>query len=348
MNADKHFLKVGSTIKEALAKLNDLGNYLTLFVLNDSGVLVGTITDGDIRRSMLRGGGLDEAVERVMNRHFIFLHAENITIEEIQKIKERQLTLIPVLDHAGRILRLVNFAKVKTVLPIDAVIMAGGEGKRLRPMTNLTPKPMLKIGKKPIIEYNIDRLREYGVQNCFITIKYLGEQIQSYFGSGESKEMKVEYVQETAEPLGTIGSVSLINSFAHDHILVMNSDLLTNIDLEDYFLEFLKSKADMAVATIPYQVKVPYAVLETEANFLVGLKEKPTYTYYSNAGIYFLKRCVLDMIPRGEHYNATDLMDQIINDGGKIMTYPLYCYWLDIGRPEDFQKAQEDVNHIKF
>lgn len=348
MNAEEHLIPKSATIRQALEKLNNLGNYLTLFVVDSSRHLKGTVTDGDIRRGILRGISIDELVEQVMNTSYTFLQNENITFDSVKAIQEKQLTLIPIVNNEGKILRVINFEKIKTVLPVDAVIMAGGEGKRLRPMTEHTPKPLLKIGEKPIIEYNIDRLGEYGIENCYITIKYLGDQIRDYFGNGNSKEMKISYIEESGDPLGTIGSVSLIDSFAHDSVLVMNSDLLTNVDYEDFFLEFKESGADMVIATIPYQVTIPYAVVETEENKIVGFKEKPTYTYYSNAGIYLIKRKVLNFIPRGKFYNATDLMDYLIANNGKVITYPLHCYWLDIGKPEDFQKAQHDIHHIKF
>ncbi|HEY0655314.1 MAG TPA: nucleotidyltransferase family protein [Chryseosolibacter sp.] len=348
MKADKHLLPSGSSIKQALEKLNDLGNFLTLFVIDADRKVLGTITDGDIRRAILKGISVDHSVEPVMNTKFTALQADTYSFEDIRKIRERLIKLVPVVDSVGRILRLLNLEKVKTILPLDAVVMAGGEGRRLRPMTEHTPKPLLKIGTKPIIEYNIERLAEYGVENCYITIKYLGEQIRDYFRDGEKYDMHIGYVEETGEPLGTIGSVALINEFKHDCVLVMNSDLLTNIDYEDFYLEFEKSDAAMAVATIPYQVKIPYAVLETNKELITGFKEKPTYTYYSNGGIYLIKKQALSIIPKGKHYNATDLMDYLISAKQKVITYPLYCYWLDIGKPEDFQKAQEDIHHIKF
>jgi NDP-sugar pyrophosphorylase family protein len=175
----------------------------------------------------------------------------------------------------------------------------------------------------------------------------LGHKIKEYFGDGNGT-IKIKYIEETDLPLGTIGSVRLIEKFDHDTILVMNSDLLTNVDFEDYYLEFIRSGADMAVATIPYVVKVPYAVLETEHDIITGFSEKPTYTYFSNAGIYLLKKEIVEIIPNNSFYNATDLMETLIKTGKKVITYPLYCYWLDIGKPEDYQKAQEDIRHIRF
>jgi dTDP-glucose pyrophosphorylase len=345
----KHLVQTHESIRDALEKLNDLGNYLTLFVLNENSILVGTITDGDIRRAILKGITIDQKIENVMNTKYSFLLKNYNEIEQLQAIRQKNVKLIPVIDESGKILRLINLEKIKSILPIDAVIMAGGEGRRLRPLTDELPKPLLNVGSKPIIEYNIDRLRDYGVENCYITIKYLGNKIRDYFGDGREKNINIKYIEETGSPLGTIGSARLIDHFDHDTILVMNSDLLTNIDFEDYYLEFIKSGADMAVATIPYIVKVPYAVLETDQQVITGFNEKPTYTYFSNAGIYLLKKEIIQtIIPRDIFYNATDLMDTLIKTGKKVITYPLFCYWLDIGKPEDYQKAQEDIRHIRF
>lgn len=344
----KHLIQRSQTIRTALEKLNDLGNYLTLFVLDHEKKLVGTVTDGDIRRAILKGHSIEEKIEGVMNVNYSFLQKNYNEIEQLQKIREKNIKLIPIVDDAGKILRLINLERIKSILPIDAVIMAGGEGRRLRPLTDELPKPLLPVGAKPILEYNIDRIRDYGIDNCYITIKYLGNKIKEHFGDGNQKSIKIKYVEEAEFPLGTIGSVRLIEKFDHDTILVMNSDLLTNIDFEDFYLEFIKSNADMAVATIPYLVKIPYAVLETDQHFITGFKEKPTYTYFSNAGIYLLKKEMIQIIPKNSYYNATDLMDTLISAGKKVITYPLYCYWLDIGKPEDYQKAQEDIRHIRF
>ena len=225
--------------------------------------------------------------------------------------------------------------------------MAGGKGTRLKPLTIDTPKPLLKIADKPIIEYNIDRLNEFGVKNLHISVKYLGEQLEDFFKDGSSKNMKINYLWED-EPLGTIGAAHKIKDLKHDFLLVMNSDLLTNIDFEDMFKVFLKSESEMIVATIPYQVNVPYAVLETNDDSVTSLKEKPTYTYYSNAGIYILNKSALKHIPKEKLYNATDLIEDIIKSKGKITHYPIIGYWLDIGQHHDFEKAKKDINHINW
>lgn len=206
----------------------------------------------------------------------------------------------------------------------------------------------MKIGGKPIIEYNIDRLINVGVKQLNLSINYLGDQLVDYFGDGSVKNASIQYVRED-KPLGTIGSILLIDNFIHDDIIVMNSDLLTNIDFADFFKVFKESEADMAVAATSYHVDVPYAVLEVnEENRVSSLKEKPRYTYYSNAGIYILKKSLLKMIPEGEFYDITDLMDAMISSNKKLITYPITGYWLDIGKHEDFKKAQDDIKHIKL
>ena len=225
--------------------------------------------------------------------------------------------------------------------------MAGGEGTRLRPLTLDTPKPLLKVGNKPIIQYNIERLKTFGVRNMTLTIKYLGHKLVEYFGDGGELELNIKYIEEN-NPLGTIGSVSLIEKFYNDYVLVMNSDILTNIDYEDVFKELLEKGGDMIVATTPYEVQIPYGVIETDGDAIIALKEKPTFTYYSNAGIYIFKKKYIDLIPKNKHFNATDLMEALYSSGKKVVHYPILDYWLDIGKHHDFEKAQKDIEHIKF
>jgi NDP-sugar pyrophosphorylase family protein len=237
--------------------------------------------------------------------------------------------------------------KKKANLPIDAVIMAGGRGSRLRPLTDSVPKPLLKVGGKPIIEYNVERLNEFGIKSVHISINYLGDQLIEYFGDGEEIKMPIYYITEDT-PLGTIGAVASAKNLTQEYVLVMNSDLLTNINFEDFFMTFVDGNADMIVATTPYQVNIPYAVMELDGNKVLSFKEKPTVTYYSNAGIYLFKRSLVSSIPVNEFFNATDLMQAVIKAGKRLIHYPIKDYWLDIGKHEDFEKAQEDIKVISF
>jgi len=342
-----HIIYSTDTVKLGLEKLNSLASYLTLFVINELNQLIGTVTDGDIRRALLRNVQTEDLIEKVMQKNFVSLKRNSFTVQDVKAIKERKIFIVPIVDEDNKIIRIINLEKNKSILPIDAFIMAGGEGKRLRPLTLNTPKPLLVIGDKPIIKHNTNRLEDYGVDNIYISVKYLSNQIIEYYTNQPSSKASISFVQEE-KPLGTIGSIKLVNNFSNDVILVMNSDLLTNINFEDFYESFINSQADMAVATIPYNVTVPYAVVETKDGFITDLKEKPTYTYYSNAGIYLIKKELLNIVPQNNFYNATDLMEEVIGSGRKIYSYPILDYWLDIGKPDDFTKAIEDIKHLKL
>ncbi|MEX0967246.1 MAG: nucleotidyltransferase family protein [Bacteroidia bacterium] len=346
-NYKDHLILEGTPIREGLKKLNELARDAILFVVNEQRQLKGSLTDGDVRRGLIKGLTTESKVEEFTQANPRFIHKEDYTLEDIIKLRERNLKVVPVLNGNREIVNVVNFGYLKSYLPLDAVIMAGGKGKRLLPLTEKTPKPLLKIGDKPIMDYQLDRLSQYGVDDFWLSLNYLGEQIQEHYGNGQLRGINIEYIWEDA-PMGTIGAVSKIKDFKHDCVLITNSDLLTTIDYEDFFLEFQNQDADFAVATIPYAVDVPYAVMETTNNHVISFKEKPTYTYYSNAGIYLVKRKSLELIPPETFYNSTDLMQALIQQGKRVISYPLRQYWLDIGKPEDFKKAQEDIKHLQF
>jgi dTDP-glucose pyrophosphorylase len=343
----KYLIKQSSLIKEALHRLNSLDK-LILFVLDDNQVLKGTLTDGDIRRGLMRGLNMDVTVADFMNTKYRAYTVKALTATLVAELRKDNITVVPVLDREGRIERLIDFTKTRAILPITAVIMAGGRGERLKPLTDSCPKPMLNIGDKPILEHVIDRLIDYGVINIYISVKYLAEQIMEYFGDGANKGIKIQYIHED-NPLGTFGAVSLLNlkECEHEHLLVMNSDLLTNIDFEDLYLHCLKDDADFTVASVPYKVKIPYAILEAENGIIKRLSEKPSYTYYANAGIYMFKASLIEQLEKNAFMNATDFCDSMLSDSRKVTVYPILGYWLDIGRHEDFQKANEDIRHIK-
>jgi dTDP-glucose pyrophosphorylase len=343
----EHLIRSGSLIKEALIQLDRLAEDAILFVVDPDDKLIGALTDGDIRRGLIRGVGIGESVDNVIQPNPHFFRRGNYTIQQVIEYRDAFFRIIPVVDAETRIINVINFREARSYLPVDVVIMAGGKGQRLLPLTEKTPKPLLKVGDKPIIEHNLDRLSLFGIDDFWISVNYLGQQIEDHFGNGADRNVTIQYVKEN-EPLGTIGSVSKIDNFSHDYILLTNSDILTNLDYEHFFLDFLKNDADLSVVTIPYHMTVPYAVLETNDGCVVNFKEKPTYTYYSNGGIYLFKRSVLSYLPKDQHFNATDLMEALIKDNKKVTSYPLIGYWLDIGSPEDFRKAQSDILNIKF
>lgn len=201
------------------------------------------------------------------------------------------------------------------------------------------------MGDKCIIDYNIDQLLSYGLKHISVTINYLGEQIEEHFR--EMREgVAISTVREP-EYLGTIGSIKFVNTIYNDTVLVMNSDLFTNIDYEDFFLHFKQHDADMSVATVPYIVKVPYGVFELDGREIKGVMEKPTYNYYANAGIYLIKKKCLNLIPNNRYFNATDFMDKLIETYHKVIRYPFSGYWIDIGQHEELARAREMIKHLR-
>lgn len=341
----KYIIQDSATIKDALIALNNLSSdVLTLFVLNNEGCMVGTVTDGDIRRKLVENVSLADSVSLAMRRDFQYINGEKLDVAKVKSLKKHNITLLPCLDTNRKIISVINLKKKASLLPIDAVLMAGGKGERLRPLTENIPKPLLKVGDKSIIDYNIDRLISYGVEHISVTVNYLKEQIEDHF-KNEREGIKIKCVREPRF-LGTIGSIQFVESFHNDTILLMNSDLFTNIDYEDFFLHFINNDADMSVAAVPYSVNIPYGIFELEGREIQGVKEKPTYNYYANAGIYLIKKKHLNKIPKNTFFNATDFMEALIKEGSKVIRFPLMGYWIDIGKHEDYRKAQDLVKHL--
>jgi dTDP-glucose pyrophosphorylase len=342
-----HLILSGSKIMQALHRFNELSQDAILFVVDTNDKLIGSLTDGDVRRGLLKGFTIDSIVNEIIQDNPRYITKGENNLNKIIEYREGDFRIVPIVDQNHRVINVINFRNIRSYLPIDAVIMAGGRGQRLQPLTDETPKPLLKVGNKAIMEHNLDRLALFGIDDFWVSVKYLGEKIENYFGCGVEKNIKIEYVWEN-EPLGTIGAVSQIENFEHDYILVTNSDLLTNIDYEQFFLEFVRQEADLAVLTIPYQISVPYAVLETHESKVKSFKEKPTYTFYSNGGIYLMKKDMLNFIPKNTFFNATDLMEKLIKNNLNVISFPFSGYWLDVGKHEDLEKAHIDIQNIKF
>lgn len=341
-----NIIKSGCTILDALRTLSELrSKYLDLFVVNQKGKVVGVVTDGDLRRGLVKGAQLTDEVDSVMNRSFISFGHTGIDIKLLKQYKSKGISLIPSLTEDGCIDEIYNIGELKSLLPVDAVLMAGGKGERLRPLTEKTPKPLLHVGGKAIIDHNIDRLISYGIRHISVTVNYLKEQLEEHF-----KEPKGDIqVQTVREPkyLGTIGSIRFVKEFFNDTILVMNSDLFTNINYEDFYLHFKEHDAVMSVAAVPYTVSVPYGIFDLDGRDIQGLIEKPTYNYYANAGIYLIKKSALDEIPEDTFFNATDLIEKLISENKKVIRFPLNGTWIDIGNPQEYQKANELVKHMQ-
>ena len=341
-----HLISQNSTLLEALTQINTLTpDPLVLFVVDEKQRMVGTLTDGDSRRALIAGASVTDKAEKVMHRNFNYMKVEDWdNVREIKRQKDLQMKLVPVLDEDMQIVDIINLHQFKTRLPVDAVMMAGGKGERLRPLTEKTPKPLLPVGDKAIIDHNVDRLISYGVNHISVTVNYLKEQIEEHYKEPRNGVQ----IQTVREPkyLGTIGSIRFIPKFYNDTVLLMNSDVFTNIDYEDFFLHFRQHDAEMSVAAIPYNVSIPYGILDLDGRNIQGLLEKPKYTYYANAGIYLIKLRALDEVPEDTFFNATDLVERLIAKGKRVIRYPLNGTWIDIGNPQEYQKAKDLVKHL--
>ncbi|WP_299666343.1 nucleotidyltransferase family protein [uncultured Polaribacter sp.] len=334
------------TISDALEKLNLIRDVsrLILFVSKDNGEIIGSLTDGDIRRSLAKDKDLFKKVGEICFRGFVYKYKTEGFIE-LRSIREQNIIILPILNNDKTLNKIIDLDKIKSVVPVECMIMAGGRGKRLSPLTDSIPKPMLTLGEKPIIEYNIDRLIAFGIKKIYISVKYLGKQIEDYFGDGSSKGIEIEYIWEE-RALGTAGALSLVDKFESNQVLLMNSDLFTNVNIEEMYLKLIAENADMVVASTEYKIDVPYAVFESSDYRVNAFKEKPTYIYHSNAGVYLFNKDLISKIPKNKYYDITDLMDEIVSTGGKLLHNPIRGYWIDIGKPIDYKNAQEFVKHI--
>ena len=332
---------------EGLQRLNELRNLsrLILLVVDDNEKVVGSVTDGDIRRSIIAEQNLQKTLGEIANPDFKRLYQKD-TYQSFEKYRKSDIKILPILNQEGKMVDLIDLEYTKAQLPLEAVIMAGGRGKRLSPLTDTIPKPMLRLGDKPIIEHNIDRLISFGIKKIYISVKYLGEQIVNYLGDGSQKGISIEYVWED-EPLGTAGALALINNLSFEYILLMNSDLFTNVNFESLYLKLINENADMAVASTEYKVDIPYAVFETKEGRVTNFKEKPSFIYHSNAGVYILKRSLISKIEKGKYCDITDVMEQLVTEGGKLVYDPIIGYWIDIGKTVDYEHAQEFIKHLE-
>lgn len=332
-----HTVSCDTPVISALARLNALpGGMMTLFVTDATGKVLGALTDGDIRRGLLRGASVSDPVSAVMHTGFLAFRNGAEEASTLGEARRRGIRLIPRLDAGGRLDTIIDTTVSAPPLPLLAVLMAGGRGERLRPLTLSTPKPLLKVGGRPIIDYNVDSLRKAGIRRLYVTVNYLHEQIEAHFASDPDTTCVLEPCR-----LGTLGSLSLIDPIDTPDVLVMNSDLLTSLDFAAMYRSHRSTGADITMAVTNYTVSVPFAIVETAEDRVVRLAEKPTYNYFANAGVYILKRDLLCRLPKGEYTDAPDFVAGCLADGLDVRTFPVAGTWIDIGSPDDFRCADE-------
>lgn len=340
-----------ATIRDAMTAIDRSGKGIAL-VVDSFERLVTTITDGDIRRAILAGVGLDSPVTSLIVRRPpnarkpITAPAEASDAELEELMARHEIRHVPVLDRGGRLVRLAIREELETTpeIPVSAVIMAGGFGTRLRPLTDETPKPMLNIGGQPLLQRTVERLRRSGIRNVNLTTHYLPEKIHDHFGDGSDFGVRINYVAEE-KPLGTAGALSLLPE-SDEPLLVMNGDILTGVDFQELVRFHREHEAALTVGVRQYEFKVPYGVVQAEQGVVRALREKPKYEFLVNAGIYLLEPDVKRYIPADRRFDMTDLIGALLEEGRKVVTFPVVEYWLDIGQIEDFQRAQRDVQSL--
>ena len=332
-------IRPDQTIFNAVEKITENRKQFVL-VVNEEMQLLGMVTDGDIRRGILRGFSTDERLDKIMNPHPITASGDEDREDIAKKMRQSQIRQCPIVDKDKRLLGIEYLEDYLIGPKIEnwVVIMAGGLGKRLHPLTEHKPKPLVKVQGKPILESIITDLRGHGFRKIFLTVNYKSEMIEEYFRDGREYGVDIHYIRENKR-LGTAGSLSLLKEIPEYPLLVMNSDLVTDVNYEG-LLHFHKDhNASATMCVREYDFEVPYGVVETDNYRITDLREKPVEQFYINAGIYVLQPEVLKFIPRDTFYNMTDLFERLIENDLKPHAFPVLEKWIDVGRLEDLEKA---------
>jgi len=346
---DKYIIQPQHSIKDAM-KIIDENKSGTVFVIDSDKRLMGSLTDGDIRRGFLSGENVDSSVAKVMFKNATFVK-ENFLLEEVKKLlREKQIKVIPVTDDNHRLVSVITNPPVRlNNQQIDnyVILMVGGEGKRLLPLTNDVPKPLLEVGGKPILQIIMERLAANGFKNVILCTMHKAEAIERFCGNGEQFGLSISYFKEE-EKLGTIGAVKYLESKLTEPFLVMNGDLLTLVNYKGVLEYHIQNLGDLTVCSKEFSYNIPYGVLEVSGMEIRAVSEKPSYSYRVSAGIYAVNPTILDYIPKGQYFDITDLMSKVLNNKKRLITFPIGEYWLDIGLPNDYKQANLDfLDHFE-
>lgn len=343
---EKVKLSIESTVEEALAII-DSGAMQIALVVDGGNKLIGTITDGDIRRGLLNGLTLSDTVDSIICRTPTVCSV-NDSKEDILKIAvEKNIYQIPIIDLHGA---LVGIDEVDELLkptehPNKVVLMVGGLGSRLRPLTDNKPKPLLEVGNKPILETIISNFAKYGFRNIILSVNYKSEMIEEYFGNGSTLGVDISYIHEEKR-MGTAGALSLMKADLSEPFFVMNGDLLTNINFEHMLEYHLTNNAVATMGVREYEFQVPYGVVNIKDCQVTSIEEKPTQIFFVSAGIYMLNNEILGTIPENTFYDMPTLFDEMIIKKQSIVSFPIREYWLDIGRLSDYKQANNEYSGI--
>ena len=336
-----------TTISEALTRLDKTGIGFVL-VVDENRHLLGTLVDGDIRRGLLRNIGLEESVSKIMNKNPIVSNVQTSKQEVMTLMKKRQLRHIPLLNDKGEVVQVHWMEDLFWDAVHDetsVVIMSGGLGMRLRPMTKTRPKGLLPLGETPLLESIIKDLAHHGLKKIILTLNYKAQAIKGHFKDGKKWGVSIDYVQEDKR-LGTAGSLRLLENPGDTPLLVMNGDLLTKIDYRKLLYFHRKEEFEFTVGIKSADFQVPYGIVRLHGKEILSIEEKPLQRFFVNAGIYVVNPELIDLIPRDEYFDMTQLIQKAIDHNVKVGGFPLHEYWLDIGSKEDYEKARAETVKI--
>ncbi|WP_342473021.1 nucleotidyltransferase family protein [Metasolibacillus sp. FSL H7-0170] len=335
INKDKTLLETMKIIDETSLQF--------AVVVDEEQHLLGTVTDGDIRRGILHGKGLDVPITAIMNPNPTSAK-NNQKVHEYNKLMHiKKLKQLPIVDENNKIIDIIFMDKVDITPNKNMVIlMLGGLGTRLRPLTNDIPKPMLKVGNKPILETIVEGFKKYGYTNFIFSVNYKKEIIQDYFQNGEAFDVTIDYIEEEKR-MGTAGALSLLKKRPKDPFFVMNGDLLTQVNFDQLMKFHIEHQSIATMCVREYEYQIPYGVIETKGTDLINIKEKPIHRSFVNAGIYVLSPEIFNFIPHDEFYDMPALFEQLLVKEQQVSVFPIHEYWLDIGQMDDYNRANDEL-----
>lgn len=338
----KTLISPSQPIAEAM-RIIDTSALQIALVIDENSRLVGVVTDGDIRRGILKGMKLEQPVSSIMSRNFTSAKATSSREEIIELMKNRDLHQIPVLDEQGCVIDLKILVDLINIPRTDnwVVLMAGGLGTRLQPLTYDFPKPLLKVGNKSILEIILDSFIKYGFKRYFIAVNYKAKMIEDHFGDGSRWGIQIEYLRENKE-LGTAGALSMLPDKPKTSLIVMNADLMTKVNFQQLLDFHSAHRASGTMCVQNYHFQVPYGVVNINQQYIIGIDEKPSHRFFVNAGIYVLEPNVLSFLQPDSYLDMTSLFEKVMSEGLETVAFPLREYWLDIGRISDYEKANGD------
>ncbi len=316
-------------------------------VVDENGCLIGTITDGDIRRGLLKGLNLNSSIDSIIFRSPLVANISDKKEDIIKIALSKRIHVVPILDHYNKVVGIYDIEELiqPKIKPNKVVLMVGGLGTRLNQLTKDTPKPMLKVGNKPILHTIIDNFQEYGYSNFILCVNYKSHLIKDYFGNGEDFGVNIEYIEEK-ERLGTAGALGLIKDLPNEPFFVMNGDLLTKINFDHLHTYHIKNNSIATMCVRDYEYTIPYGVVNIEDSQIKNIEEKPKQTFFVNAGIYMLNSEVFKYIPENKYLDMTTLFEILIENKFDVFSFPIREYWLDIGRIEEYEKANNEFKKV--